>query len=73
MFLALVVALPGGLMVVRPAAAIFWLKSVRSFLRDDPALADIEDNPIVQSAVKLAGIVIAGVAIVIFVVFAVKH
>ena len=74
MFLALAVfALLGALMVVRPAAAVFWLKWVHSYLRDDPALADIEDNPIVQSFVKFAGIVMVGVAAVIFVAFALKR
>jgi hypothetical protein len=68
-----VFALLGVLMVVRPAGVVFWLKSVHPYLRDDPALADIEDNPIVQSFVKFVGIVIVGVAVLIFVAFALKH
>jgi hypothetical protein len=60
-------------MVVRPSAVIFWLKSANSFLRNDPGLADIEDNPIIQSVTKFVGIVILGVAAVIFAAFAIHH
>lgn len=74
MFLALAAfAVLGVLMVVRPVEVVLWLKSVHSFMRDDPAFADIEDNPIIESFVKFAGIVIIGVAAVIFVVFALER
>jgi len=59
----------GAWMIIWPSQLLFLFKA-KWYFRINPALEDMEDNPNLQSLVRLIGIIIVGVAIPAFLKFA---